>query len=102
MDKLDRRLIQLKIEREAVKKEKDEASQARRDLIEEEIARLQREIADLDEIWKAEKAAAQGSAQVLGRDRPHPLADRGAQAQGRLQQGRRAAVRQAARAGEAS
>jgi ATP-dependent Clp protease ATP-binding subunit ClpB len=64
MDKLDRRLIQLQIEREAVKKEKDEASQKRFELINEEIAKLQKEIADLDEIWKAEKASAQGSAQV--------------------------------------
>ncbi|MBN8492009.1 MAG: ATP-dependent chaperone ClpB [Burkholderiales bacterium] len=64
MDKLDRRLIQLKIEREAVKKEKDEASIKRLGLIEEEIAKLEREYADLEEIWKAEKATAQGSAQV--------------------------------------
>ncbi|MBL8345691.1 MAG: ATP-dependent chaperone ClpB [Rubrivivax sp.] len=64
MDKLDRRLIQLKIEREAVRKEKDEASIKRMGLIEEEIAKLEREAADLDEIWKAEKAAAQGSAHV--------------------------------------
>ncbi len=64
MDKLDRRLIQLQIEREAVKREKDEASQKRLSLLEEEIARLQREAADLDEIWKAEKAAAQGSAHL--------------------------------------
>mgnify|MGYP006182301717 FL=1 len=64
MDKLDRRLIQLQIEREAVKKEKDEASQKRLTLIEEEITKLQKEIADLDEIWKSEKATAQGSAQV--------------------------------------
>ena len=64
MDKLDRRLIQLQIEREAVKKEKDEASQKRLVLIKEEIGKLQKEIADLDEIWKAEKASAQGSAQV--------------------------------------
>ena len=64
MDKLDRRLIQLKIEREAVKKEKDEASIKRLGLIQEEIAKLEREVADLDEIWKAEKAAAQGSAHV--------------------------------------
>jgi ATP-dependent Clp protease ATP-binding subunit ClpB len=64
MDKLDRRLIQLKIEREAVKKEKDEASIKRLGLIEEEITKLEREAADLDELWKAEKAAAQGSAQV--------------------------------------
>jgi ATP-dependent Clp protease ATP-binding subunit ClpB len=65
IDKLDRRLIQLQIERASVLKEKDEASRRRRDLIEEEIVRVQREIADLDEIWKAEKAAAQGSAQLL-------------------------------------
>ncbi|MBS3912469.1 MAG: ATP-dependent chaperone ClpB [Hydrogenophaga sp.] len=64
MDKLDRRLIQLQIEREAVKKEKDEASQKRFELINEEISKLQKEIADLDEIWKSEKATAQGSAQV--------------------------------------
>lgn len=64
MDKLDRRLIQLQIEREAVKKEKDEASQKRFELINEEIGKLKKEIADLDEIWKAEKAQAQGSAQV--------------------------------------
>ena len=64
MDRLDRRLIQLKIEREAVRREKDESSQKRFGLIEEEIAKLEREAADLDEIWKAEKAAAQGSAQL--------------------------------------
>ncbi|MES2633945.1 MAG: ATP-dependent chaperone ClpB [Pseudomonadota bacterium] len=64
MDKLDRRLIQLQIEREAVKREKDEASKKRLGLIKDEIERLQKEIADLDEIWKAEKATAQGSAQV--------------------------------------
>ncbi|MFY8084747.1 MAG: ATP-dependent chaperone ClpB [Rubrivivax sp.] len=64
MDKLDRRLIQLKIEREAVRKEKDEASLKRMALIEEEIVKLEREAADLEEIWKAEKATAQGSAQV--------------------------------------
>ena len=64
MDKLDRRLIQLQIEREAVKKEKDDASRKRFELINDEIRLLQKEIADLDEVWKAEKAAAQGSAQV--------------------------------------
>ncbi|MDR1648419.1 MAG: ATP-dependent chaperone ClpB, partial [Zoogloeaceae bacterium] len=64
MDKLDRRLIQLKIEREAVKKEKDEASQKRLQLIEEEIARLEKEYSDLEEIWKAEKAQVQGSAHI--------------------------------------
>ncbi|MBE0475035.1 ATP-dependent chaperone ClpB [Rhodoferax sp.] len=61
MDKLDRRLIQLQIEREAVKKEKDESSRKRLDLINAEITSLQKEIANLDEIWKAEKASAQGS-----------------------------------------
>ena len=64
MDKLDRRLIQLKIEREAMKKEKDDASQKRLALLESEIASLEREYADLDEIWKAEKAQVQGSAHV--------------------------------------
>ena len=64
MDRLDRRLIQLQIERESVRREKDEASQKRFGLIEVEIAKLQKEIADMDEIWKAEKAQAQGSAQV--------------------------------------
>jgi len=54
----------LQIEREAVKREKDEASQKRLELIDEEIDRLQLEIADLDEVWKREKAQAQGSAQV--------------------------------------
>ncbi|MEI8384470.1 MAG: ATP-dependent chaperone ClpB [Nitrosomonadaceae bacterium] len=64
MDKLDRRLIQLKIEREAMKKEKDEASQKRLSLIEDEIKKLQREYADLEEILKAEKGAAQGTAHL--------------------------------------
>ncbi|MFN0184393.1 MAG: AAA family ATPase, partial [Aquabacterium sp.] len=64
MDKLDRRMIQLKIEREAMKKEHDEGSQRRLALIEEELLKLQREYNDLEQIWKAEKAAAQGSAQV--------------------------------------
>ncbi len=64
MDKLDRRLIQLKIEREAVKKEKDEASKKRLGLIEDEIKSLEREYSDLETIWKAEKAQVQGSAHV--------------------------------------
>ena len=64
MDKLDRRLIQLKIEREAVRKEKDEASKKRFELLEQEIAKLERESADLEEIWKAEKAAVQGSQSI--------------------------------------
>jgi ATP-dependent Clp protease ATP-binding subunit ClpB len=64
MDKLDRRLIQLKIESEAVKKEKDEASKKRLVLIKDEIAKLERELANLDEIWRAEKAQVQGSAHI--------------------------------------
>ena len=64
MDRLDRRVIQLKIEREAVRKEKDEASQRRMALIEEEIERLAREYADLEEVWKAEKATVQGSQHI--------------------------------------
>jgi ATP-dependent Clp protease ATP-binding subunit ClpB len=64
MDKLDRRLIQLKIEREAVRREKDEGSKKRFELIEEEILKLGKEYADLEEIWKAEKAAVQGSAHI--------------------------------------
>ncbi|WP_431095885.1 ATP-dependent chaperone ClpB [Polaromonas aquatica] len=65
MDRLDRRLIQLQIEREAVRREKDESSQKRFGLIEEEIAKLQKEISDLDEIWQAEKAQALGSKDVM-------------------------------------
>ncbi len=61
MDKLDRRLIQLKIEREAIKKEKDEASRKRQALLESEIKKQEREYADLEEIWKAEKSQVQGS-----------------------------------------
>ena len=64
MDKLERRIIQLKIEREAVKKEKDEASRKRLALIEEEIERLEKEYADLEEVWKAEKAAVLGSQHI--------------------------------------
>jgi ATP-dependent Clp protease ATP-binding subunit ClpB len=64
MDRLDRRLIQLKIEREAVRREKDEASQKRLRLIESEIEALERDYADLEEIWKAEKAQVQGSQHV--------------------------------------
>jgi ATP-dependent Clp protease ATP-binding subunit ClpB len=64
MDKLERRLIQLKIEREAVKKEKDEASQKRLALIEEEIGKLEREYADYEEILKSEKAGVEGSKHI--------------------------------------
>jgi len=64
MDKLDRRLIQLRIEREAVKKETDAASRKRLALIEEEIARLEKDYADLEELWKAEKAQLAGGQQI--------------------------------------
>lgn len=64
MDKLERRIIQLKIEREAIKKEKDESSLKRLGLIEDEILRLAKEFADLEEIWKSEKGAAQGTAHI--------------------------------------
>jgi len=64
LDRLDRRIIQLKIEQEALKKEKDEASRRRLATLEETLRALQKEYADLEEVWKAEKAAVQGSAQV--------------------------------------
>jgi ATP-dependent Clp protease ATP-binding subunit ClpB len=64
LDRLERRLIQLRIEREAVRKEKDEASKKRLALIESEIARLEKEYADLEEEWKAEKAALQGTQHI--------------------------------------
>ena len=61
MDRLDRRLVQLKIEREALKKESDDASKRRLQDLQEEIDKLEKEYADFEEIWKAEKAALQGS-----------------------------------------
>jgi ATP-dependent Clp protease ATP-binding subunit ClpB len=64
MDRLERRLIQLKIEREAMKNEKDEASKKRLELLEGEIKKLEREYADLEEIWKAEKAQVQGTQHI--------------------------------------
>ncbi len=64
MDKLERRRIQLEIEQLAVQKEKDEASLKRLGLIEEEITRIKKEYSDLEEIWKAEKSAVQGSAHI--------------------------------------
>ena len=64
MDKLDRRIIQLKIEREAVRKDTDEASQRRLQAIKDELVKLQREYNDYEEIWKAEKAAVQGSQSI--------------------------------------
>lgn len=64
MDRLERRLIQLKIEREALKKEKDEASKKRFADLEDEIAKLEREYSDLEEIWKSEKASMQGATHI--------------------------------------
>ena len=64
MDKLERRIIQLKIEREALKKESDEASRKRLKDIEAQLSDLERSFADLEEIWKAEKAAMQGAAHI--------------------------------------
>jgi len=64
MDKLDRRLVQLKIEREALKKESDDASRKRLELLEGQISELEREFADMEEIWKSEKAAVQGTTHI--------------------------------------
>lgn len=64
LDRLERRLIQLKVEREALKKESDEAALKRLEKLKEDIAKYEREYADLEEIWKAEKAEVQGSAQI--------------------------------------
>ncbi|WP_437881806.1 ATP-dependent chaperone ClpB [Pseudomonas sp. LRF_L74] len=64
LDRLDRRLIQLKVERQALKKEEDEGARKRLAKLEEEIDKLQQEYADLEEIWKSEKAEVQGSAQL--------------------------------------
>jgi ATP-dependent Clp protease ATP-binding subunit ClpB len=67
MDKLDRRLIQLKIEREAMKNETDAASKKRLETLQNDIDALEKEYADLDEVWKAEKAALQGAATIKER-----------------------------------
>ena len=64
MDRLDRRIIQLKIEREALKKETDEASKKRLQVLDEQLSGLEREYADLEEVWKAEKASVQGAAHI--------------------------------------
>jgi ATP-dependent Clp protease ATP-binding subunit ClpB len=64
MDKLERRIIQLKIEQEALKREEDEASKKRLAALNENLAALEREYADLEEIWKSEKASLQGAAQI--------------------------------------
>ena len=102
MDRLDRRIIQLKIEQVAVDKEKDEASRKRLGLIKDEIKRLEREYADLEEVWKAEKARVQGSTHVEGSARAGQARDGRGQAQGRLEQDERAAVRHASRSSRSS
>jgi len=64
MDRLERRLIQLKIEREALSKESDEASKKRLEALQDEIQKLEKEFAELEEIWNAEKAAVQGASSI--------------------------------------
>jgi ATP-dependent Clp protease ATP-binding subunit ClpB len=64
LDRLDRRLIQLKVESQALKKEEDDAAKKRLEKLQEEIVRLEREYSDLEEIWTSEKAEVQGSAQI--------------------------------------
>jgi ATP-dependent Clp protease ATP-binding subunit ClpB len=64
LDRLERRLIQLKVESQALKKEEDEAARKRLEKLTEEITRLEREYADLEEVWVSEKAEVQGSAQI--------------------------------------
>ena len=64
LDKLDRRIIQLKIEREALKKEADEASRKRLATLEDALKALEKEYSDLEEVWKAEKASVQGAAHI--------------------------------------
>ncbi|MEQ8265247.1 ATP-dependent chaperone ClpB [Pseudohaliea sp.] len=66
MDRLERRLIQLKIEREAVKKDDDPGAVKQLELLNEQIDKVEKEYADLEEVWKAEKASLQGAAQIKG------------------------------------
>ena len=104
LDKLDRRIIQLKIEREALKKESDEASRKRLSTLEDALKALEKEYSDLEEVWKAEKATVQGAAHIqeeLDRARTDMDAARRAQDLGRmseLQYGRIPALEQRLRA----
>ncbi len=87
MDRLERRIIQLKIEREALKKESDDASRKRLATLNDQLQSLEKEFADLEEIWKAEKASVQNSAQIkedLERARTELEAARRAQDLGRM------------------
>ena len=101
MDKLDRRLIQLKIEREAVKEGKGRSVERRMALDRKEIEKLQREYADLEEIWKSEKVSVQGSRAHQGRNRKVRAANGKKLKRAAIGKGRRNAVRQAAAAGSA-
>ena len=100
LDKLERRIIQLKIEREALKKESDEASRKRLSTLEEALKALEKEYSDLEEVWKAEKASVQGAAHIkeeLERSKQDLDAARRAQDLGRmseLQYGRIPALEQ--------
>ena len=96
MDRLDRRIIQLKIEREAVKKETDDASAPA--VIEEELEKLQREYNDYEEIWKAEKAAVQGTQAIKEEIDRVRARWPNCSARGQFDKLARAAIRQAARA----
>jgi ATP-dependent Clp protease ATP-binding subunit ClpB len=77
MDRLERRLMQLKIEREAVKKDEDEARASSWNCWSQQIDDIEREYADLEEIWKAEKASLQGAASIKERDRAVEAGSRG-------------------------
>jgi len=64
LDRLDRRIVQLKMEREALKKESDDASRKRLQTLDEQLGEFEKEYADLEDVWKAEKAAVQGAAHI--------------------------------------
>ena len=95
LDRLDRRIIQLKIEREALGKETDEASRKRLEQLKVSLAELERQYADLDEIWKAEKATASGAAHIKEETRAHAAGSRGCAPRAGPDADVRAAVRQA-------
>ena len=102
MDRLERRIIQLKIEREALKKESDEASKKRRAALDEQIKALEKEYADLEEVWKAEKASVQSAAHIKEElERARARAGNGAARAGSRAHVR-ARVRQDSRAGAAA
>ena len=102
LDRKERRLIQLKIQREALKKEKDAESKQRLADLEAEIATLEREFNDLEEIWKSEKAVLQGATRIKEQIEQARAGTRGRAAQAGLRAHERAAVRHAAGTGEAA